>query len=155
MRSHTIALALTDARVADLQRAATHPAASRSHRGALAFVAVAVTTAVVAFAPPGVLAQPTHDVGIIPSPSVAQAPRDLRSADARDSADGRGTFDSPQIIVVKSQPQARPALGNRVDWTDVGIGAGGLFAVGLVGLGGALFVTHRRRAAHTTAPAGL
>jgi hypothetical protein len=154
MHSHTIARALADARVADLQRAATHTAAimpprrHRLHRGALALLGVAAIAAVAGLAPPGVLAQPVHDVGITAGPRVAQARQHLQSPDARDAADGRGTFNSPQVVVVKAQPQTRPALTDGIDWADAGIGAGGLLGMSLLALGGTLLITHRRRAAH-------
>jgi len=76
----------------------------------------------------------------------AQARQDYRSPDTRDAAEGRGTFNSPQVVVVKAQPQPAPPDG--IDWLDAGIGAGSLLGLTLIGLGGALFVTHRRRAAH-------
>jgi len=80
----------------------------------------------------------------------AQARQDYRSPDARDAAEGRGTFNSPQVIVVKAQPQ--PATPDGIDWLDAGIGAGSLLGLSLIGLGSALFVTHRRRAVHHAPP---
>jgi hypothetical protein len=73
MYHHSIALALADARVADLQRAAAHRQSTASPRGrhrrhlrALALGLVAIT----ALAPSGALAQPTHDAA---TPANAQA----------------------------------------------------------------------------------
>ena len=64
MHSHHIALAIADARVADLQRAATHSTATappRRHRRTLALLGLAATAALSALAPTGALAQPIHD----------------------------------------------------------------------------------------------
>jgi hypothetical protein len=77
--------------------------------------------------------------------SPAQA-RDLRSPDARDYAEGRGTYNSPEVVVVESPaPVADPTAGG-IDWEDVGMGAGGLLGIALLGVGGALGVIHRRGA---------
>jgi hypothetical protein len=198
MHQHHIALALAAARVADLQRAATHSTATvppRRHLRALALVGLAAAAALAALAPAGALAQPMRDAAtpanahVDGAPTPAQdlralaktsslagttaarpdgstnragAPRhaalarqDLRSPDARDAAEGRGTFNSPQVVVVKAQPQTRPALTNGIDWADAAIGAGSLLGMSLIALGGTLFITHRRRAAHDTPPVGL
>jgi hypothetical protein len=75
-----------------------------------------------------------------------QPPQDLRSADTRDYAEGRGTYNSPEIVVVKAPaPTVAPTAGG-IDWEGVGIGAGGLLGVVLIGLGGALAIAHRRGA---------
>jgi hypothetical protein len=85
---------------------------------------------------------------VTPSELVAPAPRqDLRSPDAIDAAAGRGTDASPDVMVVKvpvETPSASPADG--LDWQDAGVGAGALFALGMIGLGGTLLVVHHRRA---------
>jgi|SRR5215218_564193 len=75
----------------------------------------------------------------------AQRPaQDLRSPDAVDAAAGRGTFSAPDVVVVKlTDPQALP-IGDGLDWGDAGIGAGALFGLGLVALGGTLIVMQRR-----------
>ena len=67
--------------------------------------------------------------------------QDLRSPDARDAAEGRGTFNAPEVTVVRI-PQAAPAADG-LDWTDVAIGAAFALAFGLIGLGGALMVVRR------------
>lgn len=70
--------------------------------------------------------------------------QDLRSPDARDAAAGRGTFNSPEVTVVKlAQPSPSPDDG--LDWADAGIGAGALLGLLLLGLGGTLAVMHRRQ----------
>jgi hypothetical protein len=72
--------------------------------------------------------------------------QDLRSGDARDAAEGRGTFNAPEVTVVKVT-EAAPARGG-LDWGDAGIGAGGLLGLMLLGLGGALAVVHHRQRGH-------
>jgi hypothetical protein len=72
--------------------------------------------------------------------------QDLRSADTRDYADGRGTYNAPEVVVVDAPaPAAQPTSGG-IDWQDVGLGAGSLLAIALMGAGGALLVAHRRSA---------
>jgi hypothetical protein len=68
----------------------------------------------------------------------------MRLPDTRDAAAGRGTFNSPEVTVVKV-PQASPAPDGGLDWGDAGIGAGGLLGLILLGLGGILAVMHRRQ----------
>jgi hypothetical protein len=71
--------------------------------------------------------------------------QDLRSPDAVDAAAGRGTFNAPDVMVVKvKDAQPGPAADGGIDWGDAGIGAGGLAGLTLVSLGGALLVVHRR-----------
>jgi hypothetical protein len=76
--------------------------------------------------------------------ALAQRGQDLRSPDARDTAAGRGTFTAPRVTVVKVA-EAPQATGGGFDWGDAGIGAGGVVALVLLGVGGSLMVTHRRR----------
>ena len=116
-------------------------------------LAVAATAALAATAPGVSSAQPIDHVS---APVTAHIRQDLRSPDAQDLADGRGTFNSPQVVVVKAPAQAptRPAPANGIDWADAGIGAGSLLALA-VALGGLLLVTQRRRATHAAPPAGL
>jgi hypothetical protein len=187
MHSHHITSALADARVAELQRRATPPAAPRRHRRALALLAVAATAAL---APGSASAQPSHDAGVAantqtesapapehrtqamtPSPAgtadasirraersrhAAQVRQDLRPPDVRDAAKGRGTFNSPQVVVVKApSPTIRPTPASGMDWADAGIGAGSLLALSVIVLGGTLLILHRRRTTHDAHPAGL
>ena len=72
----------------------------------------------------------------------AEVGLDMRSPDVRDAAEGRGTFNAPEVVVVKSQAPA-PASG--IDWADAGIGAGTTFGLVLLGLGAALLTVHRRQ----------
>jgi hypothetical protein len=72
------------------------------------------------------------------------ARQDLRSPDTRDAAAGRGTFNSPEVTVVKlAQPS--PSSDSGLDWGDAGIGAAGLLGLLLLGLGGTVAVMHRRQ----------
>jgi hypothetical protein len=164
MHSHHIALALAEARAADVRRAATHTTATaprrrhRRHLRALALLGLAATAALAAVAPTGALAQPPRDLRALANtsslagttsttPQVVASRQDLQSPDARDAAEGRGTFNGPQVVVVKAAPQPRPALTRGFNWVDAGIGAG-LSAALLLGAAGVASV--RRR---TTLPA--
>jgi hypothetical protein len=70
--------------------------------------------------------------------------QDLRSPDARDAAQGRGTSSAPEILVVKiSRPEVSGSAG--FDWGDAGIGAGAAFGLMLLGVGGTLMIAHRGR----------
>jgi hypothetical protein len=74
-----------------------------------------------------------------------QPRRDLRSPDTRDLAEGRGTFNSPEVTVVKVAEPAPPRAG--IDWGDAGIGAGSMLGLILLALGSTLAVVHRRQSA--------
>jgi hypothetical protein len=109
---------------------------------------LALAVAVVGLAPAGALAQPARE---------ATTPaQNLQSPDARDAGDGRGTANSPRVVVVKlPSSAAEPASSaHGIDWGDAGIGAGSLLGLSLVGLGGAYAVGHRRRASQH-APAAM
>lgn len=77
----------------------------------------------------------------IENPTPAQ---DLRHADTRDFAAGRGTYNSPDVVVVKAPAATEPVTTGGVDWQDVGIGAGGVLSLALIGAGGALVLVRRR-----------
>ena len=78
-------------------------------------------------------------------PIPAQEPKQsLVHPDTRDYAEGRGTYNSPEVMVVKVPAPADAVATGGVDWADVGIGAGGLLAVALLGTGGVLVVVRRR-----------
>ena len=74
----------------------------------------------------------------------SNAPRqDFRSPDARDHADGRGTFNAPEVTVVKVPATAAPvpaSSASALDWSDVAIGAGAALGVMLLAIGGSLAV---------------
>jgi hypothetical protein len=130
----------------------------RLTRTAAIAVAIAATAAPTAFAddhwrtqpaPPQDLRGPdardaAEGRGTYSTVSPAQV-RDLRSPDTRDFADGRGTYNAPEVVVVKAPPIAQPTATG-IDWEDVGIGAGGLLGASLIALGGALLVVQRRGA---------
>lgn len=69
--------------------------------------------------------------------------QDLRSPDARDAAEGRGTHTAPNVMIVKVPEPVRADRG--IDWADAGIGAGGLLGLVLLGAGGSLAVVQRRQ----------
>ena len=79
----------------------------------------------------------------IHEPVPAETRQDLRHADTRDYAEGRGTYNSPDVVVVKA-PAEPVATSGGVDWADVGVGAGGMLSLALISAGGALIVVRRR-----------
>lgn len=101
----------------------------------------AVGLALAAVAAPTALADP-HAADTHARAEAAQK-QDLRSPDARDAADGRGTYTAPDVMIVKV-PEPAPADGG-IDWADAGIGAGGLLGLVLLAGGGSLAVVHRRQ----------
>ena len=66
---------------------------------------------------------------------------DLRTPDSRDAGEGRGTFNTPDVVFVRD---SSPHAGG-LDWGDAGIGAGALIGMFALGLGGAAAVGHRPR----------
>lgn len=73
----------------------------------------------------------------------AEAQQDQRSPDARDAADGRGAYNTPEVVFLKAP---HPVHTGGLHWADAGIGAGALLGLILLALGGALLVVHRRHA---------
>ena len=74
-----------------------------------------------------------------------QPRQDLRNPDTVDFASGRGTSNTPQVVVVDlPKPVSAPVSAGGIDWADAGLGAGSLLGITLIGLGGALFIVHRR-----------
>jgi hypothetical protein len=112
---------------------------------------VALGLTVFAFAAPTAAAEIPHHASPEGNPvagpddkaaAMIEARRDLRSPDTRDHADGRGTFNAPEVTVVKvTEPS--PVSGG-VDWADAGIGAGAAFGLSLLALGSTLAVVRRR-----------
>jgi hypothetical protein len=80
-----------------------------------------------------------------------QPHQDLRSPDTRDRAEGRGTFNAPEVTVVKVTEPAPTSAG--IDWGDAGIGAGSMLGLTLLALGSTLAVVHRRQNAAGGRPA--
>jgi hypothetical protein len=110
---------------------------------------VALGLALAAFAAPTALAQ-SPDGRTFASPDARDRAiaaegtyQDLRSPDTRDYAQGRGTFNAPEVTVVRV-PQAAPSTpASGLDWADVAIGVGFAVALGLIGAGAALLVVRR------------
>jgi hypothetical protein len=79
------------------------------------------------------------------------------SPDAQDAAGGHGTYSAPEVTVVKVPAVATDngRGGGGIQWTDAGVGAGGMLGIILLAGGTAALVTHRPRrratAAHPTA----
>jgi hypothetical protein len=81
----------------------------------------------------------------IPPSQQPQPPKDLRNPDTVDFANGRGTYNSPEVVVVDAPtPESAPVSAGGIDWADAGLGAGSLLGITLIGLGAALFIVHRR-----------
>jgi hypothetical protein len=108
--------------------------------------ALAVTIAVLAAPVAGAQSQDLRNPDRREAPFAAPTGQDLRLPDSRDAAAGRGTFNAPQVTVVRV-PQRPSADDGGIDWTAAGIGAGSLLAAILIGLAGTSAVLHRRRAA--------
>ena len=79
----------------------------------------------------------------------AVAQQDLRSPDARDAAAGRGTFNAPEVTVVRL-PQRVSTPDGGIDWGDAGIGAGGALIAILLATAGTFAVTRHRRGARAS-----
>ena len=77
--------------------------------------------------------------------------QDLRSGDARDAAQGRGTFSAPDVTVVRLAEPVSPPSGSGFDWSDAGIGAGGALVMIVLASGGAFAVGRRRGSVRTAA----
>jgi hypothetical protein len=84
----------------------------------------------------------------VPPQDQPQPAQDLRNPDTVDMASGRGTENAPEVVVVEAPAPAPAADG--IDWADIGLGAGGVAALGLIALGGGLLIV-RRRGAHQLA----
>jgi hypothetical protein len=76
-----------------------------------------------------------------------QPPQDLRMPDTVDYAEGRGTYNAPDVVVVKAPPPAAPQpAGDGMDWADIGLGAGTVMGLSLIALGGGVLLVRRRGA---------
>ena len=115
----------------------------------------AVALAIAAAAAPAAVARPADEPpGWTPPAGFETADtrdavtpqRELRNPDTVDYANGRGTYNAPEVVVVKDPaPVAQPAADG-MDWADVGLGAGSLLALSLIALGGGLVIVQRRGA---------
>ena len=91
----------------------------------------------------------TPDTVSASKPSITEPVADMRTPDARDHGQGRGTFGAPEVTVVKLVDPA--PTGSGFDWRDAGIGAGGLLGLILLGLGATAAVAHRKATLRRTA----
>jgi hypothetical protein len=119
---------------------------SRLTRSAALGLALAAVAAPTAGAQQDLRSPDARDAAQAAEARQDQPAQDLRSPDARDAGEGRGTFNAPEVTVVKVTDPS-PASGG-LDWGDAGIGAGGLLGLILLGLGGALAVVHHRQRGH-------
>jgi hypothetical protein len=73
-----------------------------------------------------------------------QPGQDLRHPDTIDAANGRGTENAPEVVVVEApQPAPQPAADG-MDWADIGLGAGTVTGLALVAIGGSLLIVRKR-----------
>jgi hypothetical protein len=87
-----------------------------------------------------------------PSALADNPPQTLVSPDAQDAAAGRGTFSAPEVTVVKIPSDAADSGGGGgVQWTDAGVGAGGMLGIILLAGGTVALVAHRPRRRATEA----
>ena len=108
----------------------------------------ALGLAIAALAAPAAIADPHAQDPNYPIQGVAG--QDLRSPDARDAAEGRGTFNAPEVTVVRvPAPQPAAPAADGLDWNDVGIGAAGVVGLTLIALGGAFAVVKTSRTSRT------
>ena len=104
---------------------------------------------IAALAAPAAFADPYASDPNYPLKDNSSGYQDLRSPDARDAAEGRGTFNAPEVTVVKV-PAASPApAGDGIDWADVGIGAVGVLGLSLIAVGGGIAVVKTSRTSRT------
>jgi hypothetical protein len=75
--------------------------------------------------------------------------QDLRPPDVRDAAEGRGTFNAPEVTVVKVPADAAARAGDGLDWADAGIGAAGALGLMLIAFGGGVAVVKTSRTSRT------
>ena len=107
----------------------------------------ALGLAIAALAAPAAVADPHAQDPNYPLQGVGY--QDLRSPDARDAAQGRGTFNAPEVTVVKV-PAANPApAADGLDWADVGIGAAGVLGLALIAFGGGAAIVKTSRTSRT------
>jgi len=109
---------------------------------AIGLALAALTTPAVA-APQDLRSPDTRDAGRVTEVQRTPPRRYFASPDARDYAEGRGTFNAPEVMVVKVPATATPELtssASALDWNDVAIGAGAALGVMLLAIGGSLAV---------------
>jgi hypothetical protein len=72
-----------------------------------------------------------------------QPPQDMRMPDTVDAANGRGTENAPDVVVVEAPEPAPQPAADGMDWADIGLGAGSVTGLALVALGGGLLIVRR------------
>ena len=77
-----------------------------------------------------------------------QPAQDLRMPDTVDYANDRGTYNAPDVVVVKAPESAPQPAGDGMDWADIGLGAGTVMGLSLIALGGGVLLVRRRSAGH-------
>jgi hypothetical protein len=75
-----------------------------------------------------------------------QPPQDLRMPDTVDYAEGRGTYNAPEVVVVEAPAPAPQPAADGMDWADIGLGAGTVMGLSLIALGGGVLLVRRRGA---------
>ena len=73
-----------------------------------------------------------------------QPPQDFRNPDTVDYANGRGTYNAPEVVVVDAPTPAPAPAADGMDWADIGLGAGTVMGLSLIAIGGTLLVVRRR-----------
>jgi hypothetical protein len=63
--------------------------------------------------------------------------------------EGRGTFNAPEVTVVKVPAPGPAPPADGLDWNDVGIGAAGVLGLALIACGGAFAVVKTSRTSRT------
>jgi hypothetical protein len=89
-----------------------------------------------------------------PGALASNTPQTLMSPDAQDAAAGRGTYSAPEVTVIKVPASAtddRSDGSGGFQWTDAGIGAGGMLGLIVLAGGCAALVTHRPHRRSTAA----
>ena len=127
---------------------------ARTVAAALAIAAVAAPTAVARPAdagpawrlPDGFQTADSRDTVSNRGVGEPRQAQDLRSPDTVDFANGRGTYNSPEVVLVAAPRPVPHPSADSLDWADVGLGAGSLMGLSLIALGGGLVVLHRRGA---------
>jgi hypothetical protein len=76
--------------------------------------------------------------------------QDLRMPDTVDAAADRGTFNAPEVTVIKV-PQPAPVLDQGVDWAYAAIGAGTATGLLAISLAGAMTLRRRQNGARAQA----
>ena len=116
---------------------------SRLSRSVATGLALAALAAPAASAQQDLRSPDARDAGSATEAQRTPPRQNFASPDARDYAEGRGTFNAPEVMVVKVPATTTPeptSSASALDWSDVAIGAGGALGVMLLAIGGSLAV---------------